>query len=161
VDVNPVRVAVVQAAPVAFDVERTLEKLQGLVDDAARQGARLAVFPEAFVSAYPKGLGFGARMGTRSPEGREEFRRYFGEPLAMGNQGLPQVAQDWPVLHAGWPREGWRSWWRWCRGTLRVRPRAAPVRRGVRRVADNQGNSASPDLQDGQFDYPPLRRGCG
>jgi nitrilase len=74
---NPVRVAVVQAAPVVFDVPRTLAKLGDLAADAARRGARLVVFPEAFVSAYPKGLGFGARMGMRSPEGREEFRRYF------------------------------------------------------------------------------------
>jgi nitrilase len=72
-----VRVAVVQAAPVVFDVPRTLAKLCDLTADAARRGARLAVFPEAFVSAYPKGLGFGARLGMRSPEGRDEFRRYF------------------------------------------------------------------------------------
>src|SRR4051812_47493366 len=75
--VHPLRVAVVQAAPVVFDVEKTLAKLRDLAAEAARQGARLVVFPEAFVSAYPKGLGFGARMGTRSPEGREEFRRYY------------------------------------------------------------------------------------
>lgn len=72
-----IRAAVVQAAPVVFDVPRTLAKLADLAADAAGQGARLAVFPEAFVSAYPKGLGFGARMGMRSPEGREEFRIYY------------------------------------------------------------------------------------
>ena len=69
--------AVVQAAPVVFDVPRTLEKLRGLAADAAAKGAKLAVFPEAFVSAYPKGLDFGARIGMRSPEGREDFRRYW------------------------------------------------------------------------------------
>jgi nitrilase len=74
---TPIRVAVVQAAPVVFDVERTLSKLRDLTADAARRGAKLAVFPEAFVPAYPKGLGFGARLGMRSPEGRDEFRRYF------------------------------------------------------------------------------------
>src|SRR5437763_16684497 len=79
----PVRVAVVQAAPVVFDVPRTLAKLADLAADAARRGARLAVFPEAFVSAYPKGLGFGARLGSRSPEGREEFRRYFDSSIAV------------------------------------------------------------------------------
>src|SRR3954452_9317302 len=78
---NAVRVAVVQAAPAVFDVGRTLAKLQDLAADAARRGARLAVFPEAFVSAYPKGLGFGARLGMRSPEGREEFRRYYDSPI--------------------------------------------------------------------------------
>src|SRR5918912_3638120 len=74
---NSLRVAVVQAAPVVFDVPRTLDKLRDLTADCARAGAKLAVFPEAFVSGYPKGLGFGVRLGMRSPEGREEFRAYF------------------------------------------------------------------------------------
>src|SRR6516164_11010377 len=78
---SSVRAAVVQAAPVVFDVARTLAKLRDLAADAARRGARLVVFPEAFVSAYPKGLGFGARMGMRSPEGRDEFRRYFDSAI--------------------------------------------------------------------------------
>jgi len=69
--------AVVQAAPVVFDAERTLEKLRNLAADAARRGASLAVFPEAFVSAYPKGLDFGARVGMRASEGRDDFRRYW------------------------------------------------------------------------------------
>ena len=69
--------AVVQAAPVPFDRERTLDKLRQLAADAARRGAKLALFPEAFVSAYPKGLDFGARVGMRTREGREDFRRYF------------------------------------------------------------------------------------
>jgi nitrilase len=78
---TPVRVAIIQAAPVVFNTQRTLDKLRGLTADAARRGARLAVFPEAFVSAYPKGLGFGARLGMRSPEGRDEFRRYFDSAI--------------------------------------------------------------------------------
>ena len=71
--------AVVQAAPVAFDVERTLQKLADLTADAARRGAQLALFPEAFVSAYPRGLDFGAVVGSRTPEGREQFRRLLGK----------------------------------------------------------------------------------
>ena len=69
--------AVVQAAPVVFDAPRRCAKLADLTADAAHTGATLVVFPEAFVSAYPKGLDFGARVGMRSPEGREQFRRYF------------------------------------------------------------------------------------
>ena len=64
-----VRASVVQAAPVAFDREKTLEKVGDLAADAAREGAELVVFPEAFVSAYPKGLDFGARVGMRTAEG--------------------------------------------------------------------------------------------
>jgi nitrilase len=41
----------VQAAPVAFNVERTLQKLGDLAADAAYRCAHLALFPEAFVSA--------------------------------------------------------------------------------------------------------------
>jgi nitrilase len=71
------KVAVVQAAPVVFDRERTLKKVQGLSEEAARQGARLVVFPEAFVSAYPRGLDFGAVVGSRTEAGREQYRRYW------------------------------------------------------------------------------------
>ena len=46
-----VRAAVVQAAPVAFDRARTMDKLARLTAEAARQGAAIAVFPEAFVDA--------------------------------------------------------------------------------------------------------------
>ena len=90
---NPLRVAVVQAAPVVFDVQRTLAKLRDLAAEAARQGARLAVFPEAFVSAYPKGLGFGARMGMRSPEGREEFRRYFDSAIDVPGPATEAIGE--------------------------------------------------------------------
>lgn len=72
-----VRVAVVQAAPVAFDRERTIERVRELSTEAAGCGARLVVFPEAFVSAYPRGLSFGAVVGSRTDAGREEYRRYW------------------------------------------------------------------------------------
>src|ERR1700726_3576275 len=69
--------AVVQDCPVVFDARSTLDQVHELTARAAKIGAKLVVFPEAFVSAYPKGLDFGARVGMRSPEGREVFRRYF------------------------------------------------------------------------------------
>ncbi len=69
--------AVVQASSVIFDRDQTLKKVQALASDAARQGARLVVFPEAFVSGYPRGLTFGAVIGSRSDHGREQFRRYW------------------------------------------------------------------------------------
>ena len=71
------RVAVVQAAPIAFDRDATLEKTRSLIVDASGRGAQLILFPEAFVSGYPRGLDFGARVGSRTPDGRELFRRYW------------------------------------------------------------------------------------
>ncbi len=78
-----VRASVVQAAPVPFDRAKTLEKVRALAADAARHKAQLVVFPEAFVSAYPSGLDFGARFGRRTPEGREDFRRYFDSAVEV------------------------------------------------------------------------------
>jgi nitrilase len=71
------RAVVVQAAPVAFDLERTLVKARALIAEAAGGGGRLILFPEAFVGGYPRGLDFGVRVGSRTPEGRELFRRYW------------------------------------------------------------------------------------
>ncbi|MBI1942576.1 MAG: nitrilase [Betaproteobacteria bacterium] len=90
---EPFTAAVVQAAPVAFDRERTLEKLRDLAADAARREARLVVFPEAFVSAYPKGLDFGARVGMRSREGREDFRRYFDSAVDVPGPAVDLLAR--------------------------------------------------------------------
>jgi nitrilase len=74
---STVTVAVVQAASVAFDRKRTLAKALDLTRDAARRGATLVLFPEAFISGYPRGLDFGAVVGWRTEAGREDFRRYF------------------------------------------------------------------------------------
>ncbi|MFT3863776.1 MAG: carbon-nitrogen hydrolase family protein [Solirubrobacterales bacterium] len=71
------RVAVVQAASVPFDPAATVAKAEGLIAECAARGIELAVFPEAFVGSYPKGIGFGAVVGRRSEPGRELYQRYF------------------------------------------------------------------------------------
>ncbi|HFQ16056.1 MAG TPA: carbon-nitrogen hydrolase family protein [Rhodobacteraceae bacterium] len=85
--------AVVQAAPVLFDKAATLEELADLLADAARSGARLVVFPEAFVGGYPKGLDFGARLGMRAPEGREDFRRYFDNAIDIPGPDTDRIGE--------------------------------------------------------------------
>lgn len=70
------KAAVVQAGSVPFHTEQTVDKACALIAEASREGARLIVFPEAFVSGYPKGCHFGAPVGYRTPEGREDFFRY-------------------------------------------------------------------------------------
>ncbi len=71
------RVAVVQAAPVAFDRDKTIEKVRALTAEARAKGAELVLFPEAFVSAYPRGTSFGSVVGARTDAGRDLFRRYW------------------------------------------------------------------------------------
>ena len=77
------RVAVVQAGSVLFDTPRTMAKLKELVAEAAGRGAKFALFPEAFLGGYPKGIDFGVRVGMRSPEGRDWFRRYFESAISI------------------------------------------------------------------------------
>jgi nitrilase len=83
------RVAVVQAASVPFDPAATVSKAEGLIAECASRGVELALFPEAFVGCYPKGIGFGAVVGRRTGPGRDLYRRYFD--AAVGLDG-PEVA---------------------------------------------------------------------
>ena len=48
-----VRVAAIQATPVMLDAEACVAKAIRLIEDAAGQGAELAVLPETFIPLYP------------------------------------------------------------------------------------------------------------
>jgi nitrilase len=85
------RAAVVQAGSICFDTVASLKKLASFASDAAGQGAALAVFPEAFIGGYPKGIDFGARVGSRTDEGRDWFRRYFDAAIALPGPELEQM----------------------------------------------------------------------
>jgi nitrilase len=87
------KAAVVQASPVIFDRDKTLEKMETLAGNAAREGAQLVVFPEAFVSAYPRGLDFGAVVGSRTDTGREQFRRYWESSVDVPGPAVNQMGR--------------------------------------------------------------------
>ncbi len=78
-----VRAAVVQAGAVPFDTEACIDKAVRLTAEAAAAGARLVVFPEAFVPGYPKGMDYGLVVGARDPAGREEFRLYLDAAIEV------------------------------------------------------------------------------
>lgn len=87
------RVAVVQDAPVLFDLQRTLDKTEQLISTAANTGAQLILFPEAFISAYPRGLGFGTVVGSRTEEGRLLWQKYWDSSIAQGDDSCQRLAQ--------------------------------------------------------------------
>jgi nitrilase len=75
-ETEPFVAACVQATPINFDQGRTLEKVRALTADAASAGAKVVLFPEAFIGGYPRGASFGAVVGSRTPEGRDQFQSY-------------------------------------------------------------------------------------
>ncbi len=89
---QPCRAAVIQTASELFDTPATLKKMHSLLADAAAEGAQLAVLPEAFVGGYPKGINFGAHVGSRSPEGRVEFQRYYESAITIPGPECDQMA---------------------------------------------------------------------
>jgi len=85
------RVAVVQAAPVVFDCAATLSRVQNLAAEATAGGAGLVLFPEAFISGYPRGISFGTVIGDRTPEGRDHFRRYWDSSIDIPGPAVDQL----------------------------------------------------------------------
>ncbi|HKV43752.1 MAG TPA: carbon-nitrogen hydrolase family protein [bacterium] len=84
-----VRAAVIQAAPIVLNREATVEKACGLIRSAATQGAKLIVFPEAYIPAYLWGLGLGTKLGSRSSAGRRTWARYWANAVE-----IPSPATD-------------------------------------------------------------------
>jgi predicted amidohydrolase len=75
------RAAVVQAAPVLFERQSSVEKAIQLTAQAAAEGAQLILLPEAFIPCYPGGLGFGTVVGSRTREGRQTWERYWSNAV--------------------------------------------------------------------------------
>ena len=86
------RVALVQEAPVLFDLSGTLEKVDGLLGQAKSEGAEFVLFPEAFISAYPRGITFGTVVGSRSEMGRAMWQRYHDSSLDLNAQAFLDLA---------------------------------------------------------------------
>jgi len=87
------RAAVVQAGAVLYDREASIAKAEQRIAEAAVAGARLVVFPEAFIGGYPKGADFGARVGSRTPDGRKLFRRYFEDAIEVPGPGTARLGE--------------------------------------------------------------------
>lgn len=85
------KVAAVQATTVPFDAAAATVRTVALIGEAAAKGAKIAVFPEAFIGGYPKGLDFGCAIGRRTPEGREDFARYVRGAIAVPGPEVDQL----------------------------------------------------------------------
>lgn len=92
-------IAVVQSGTVLKDTEQTLTKLDHFAGECAQKGAKLAVFPEAFIGGYPKGMDFGA-FGVRGSEGRRRYHAYADTAIKVPGsvtQAIGQIAQQYEL----------------------------------------------------------------
>ncbi|OTP66826.1 carbon-nitrogen hydrolase family protein [Caballeronia sordidicola] len=87
------KAAVVQASSVPFEPMKSAEKAANLIRNAAREGATLAVFPEAFLGGYPKGASFGTVVGKRTEAGRSHFLSYMEGAVTLDGPELALVAE--------------------------------------------------------------------
>lgn len=88
-----VTVAVVQAGSPLFDTAAAVRKAEQYIREAATEGARLVVLPEAFLGGYPKGLDFEITVGARTPAGREQFRRYADAAVNVPGKETDHLAE--------------------------------------------------------------------
>ncbi|WP_296187396.1 carbon-nitrogen hydrolase family protein [Pseudomonas sp. UBA1879] len=87
------RIAVVQASSVPFAPVASAEKACEILHRVAGQGARLAVFPEAFIGGYPKGQSFGSVVGNRSTHGRDLYHEYVEGAVTLDGPELAIIAE--------------------------------------------------------------------
>ncbi|MFE0014974.1 carbon-nitrogen hydrolase family protein [Mesorhizobium sp. NPDC059054] len=87
------KAAVVQMASVPDNARATAEAAAVRLREAAANGARLVVFPEALVGGYPKGASFGAPVGMRKPEGRAAFAHYHAGAIDLDGEEVALLAE--------------------------------------------------------------------
>jgi nitrilase len=81
------KVAAVQATPVFLDRESTIDKACDLIAAAGGEGARLVVFPEAFIPAYPDWV-------WAIPSGEEGVLNELYAELLCNSVTIPSDATD-------------------------------------------------------------------
>ena len=80
------KAGVIQESPFFFDKEKTLGKVADIVKVYAAQGCELLVFPESFIPGYPRGFDFGAKIGSRTKEGKKLYAKYRAESIDLESE---------------------------------------------------------------------------
>lgn len=89
---NNCKIAVVQAAPVMFDKKACLNKALSLIEQCAKNKAELVVFPELFIPGYPYGMTYGFTVGSRTQEGRADWKTYYDHSILVSGEETAALA---------------------------------------------------------------------
>ncbi|MES9689598.1 carbon-nitrogen hydrolase family protein, partial [Bacillus sp. JJ353] len=76
-----------------MDRDATINKAVRLIMQASEKGAKIVVFPEAFIPAYPRGLSFGTMIGSRSEEGRKDWYRYWENSIEVPSESTEKLGE--------------------------------------------------------------------
>ena len=87
------KVAVVQVGSKVMDKEKGVQKAVQYIEDAGKEYAKIIVFPEAFIPAYPRGMTFGTAVGSRSDEGRKDFYHYWNNAITIPSVETEEIAK--------------------------------------------------------------------
>jgi len=86
------RIAIVQQSPVFLDRSDTLARAVAAVDEAAAAGARLVVFPEAFIPGYPAWI-WRLRPGTDMAMTEQLYSRTLAESVDLSGSDLAPLRE--------------------------------------------------------------------
>ncbi len=84
------KIAIIQHSPCILEREATLDRAVALIADAAAQGARLLVFPEAFVPGYPAWI-WRLRPGSDWGASEEIHRRLLVNAVDLERDDLARI----------------------------------------------------------------------
>ncbi|KAI1311154.1 carbon-nitrogen hydrolase [Xylaria venustula] len=83
---SSIKIRLATASPATQSTrQETLAQLERLAQSAGDRKADFLLLPEAYFGGYPRGSDFGCKIGGRTEEGRDEFRRYFREAIDLGD----------------------------------------------------------------------------
>jgi nitrilase len=91
-----VKVACVQAEPIAFEREATIDKLEKLAAQAAGEDVRLALFPETFIPVYPSNRWvryLAGWSGDDSGDARDVFARLAQQSVTVPGPDSDRLAE--------------------------------------------------------------------
>jgi len=92
-DPRSARLGACQIGSAAAGTAETMHKILALEAEISDAKLDLLVFPEALLGGYPKGADFGARVGYRTPPGREAYLQYWQQAIDLNGEEITALCE--------------------------------------------------------------------